>query len=84
MVDAQQATAGTGLIGLAGGAQAKVLHAVVVVAAGLGVVVASAAVLVLVAPSTFLGEDGLWMVGTMKTFVQKLLYPARPVTPVVE
>ena len=58
---------------------------VVLLAVG-GVVVACAILLALLAPATFLGNDGQWMLGTMRSFVRQ---PVRPVpaptgTPVVE
>lgn len=52
--------------------------------AGLGVVLGCSLALVFLAPATFLGSDGQWMVTTMKSFVQKTLHPAMPAAPAVE
>lgn len=51
---------------------------------GIVVVLACSLGLVLLAPATFLGSDGQWMVTTMRNFVHKVLHPAVPVTPVAE
>lgn len=67
--------------------------ALVVVAAGGLIVMGSSLLLVYIAPGTFLGSDGQWMVKTARTFVGRLLHrgtqiapaaPTAPATPVAE
>ena len=66
------------------------LPAVAIVIIGGVIVVGSALLLVYLAPNTFLGHDGQWMVTTMRSYTRKVLHkttqaaPAGPAAPVVE
>jgi O-antigen/teichoic acid export membrane protein len=60
------------------------LAPIAVLIAGVGVVLACSVALVFLAPATFLGSDGQWMVTTMRDFARKVLRPAVPPTPAVE
>jgi O-antigen/teichoic acid export membrane protein len=52
-----------------------------VLAAGVGVMLAGALLLVILAPRAFLGSDGEWMVETMRGFVHKLMRSQPASTP---
>jgi PST family polysaccharide transporter len=49
---------------------------VVTAGAGLLIMVGCTLLLMFLAPARFLGADGQWMVGTMRSFVQKVKRPA--------
>ena len=67
------------------------LPALTIVVVGLAVVLGCSLLLVLLAPATFLGTEGKWMIGTMRSFTQKMVpagptagSPAPSATPAVE